>query len=350
MQSQEYKSTSLFDIAEEHAEHPCPFVWIMPIPDAPYLNEDKLHSGTLQTIWPLLGVSTPCLKTFKTRNFAVTLSHLIVYKKNKPNIAKAVLKLNNPRLETADPTVQDPPNLHFKLVGYKHEYELLASTKESYETWLESLKKVVIQTDISRHYSFGKLIGKGNFAKVHIAKYKKTEVTYAIKTIEKAKMLDNLKNLTSLQKEIEILRKLNHKYIIKLYEVYENDLYVHLVIEYLIGGELFKLLQAKKHYCEKDAAMAIKCVLEALLYMHERGVIHRDLKPENLILASNDTHLKIADFGLATISQPGQLETLRCGSVGYVAPEILNNQGYNTQADIFSAGIILYILYGVGRF
>ena len=90
----------------------------------------------------------------------------------------------------------------------------------------------------------------------------------------------------------------------------------------------------------------MKNMLEALSYMHENNVVHRDLKPENLILAhkDNDQDLRIADFGLASIIQDGELLKLRCGSPGYVAPELLDDIGYGKKADIFSAGVILYVL------
>ena len=88
-------------------------------------------------------------------------------------------------------------------------------------------------------------------------------------------------------------------------------------------------------------------LLGALNYLHLKGIVHRDLKPENLILAEkdNDYNLKIADFGLASYISIGEKLSLRCGSPGYVAPELLEDKGYNAQADIFSAGVILYVMY-----
>ena len=177
---------------------------------------------------------------------------------------------------------------------------------------------------------------------------------YAIKTIDKAKILADPQLQLNLVQEISIMRRLDHKYIMKLYDVYEDIAHVFLVLEYLGGGELFQRLQTHGLYSEGDAALAMACIFEALAYCHERGIIHRDLKPENLLLAymvlglrrapESPCVLKIADFGLATTSQTHILETQRCGSVGYVAPEVLNNEGYDTRADVFSAGIILYIL------
>lgn len=146
--------------------------------------------------------------------------------------------------------------------------------------------------------------------------------------------------------EIDILRKLRHPYIIRLYEIYESPKYIHLVTAYLDGGELFERIKSKQVYQESIAIQVMRNMLEALKYMHERKVVHRDLKPENLILASkeNDYDLRIADFGLATFMQGDELLKLRCGSPGYVAPELLQDEGYDLAADIFSTGIILYVL------
>ena len=106
-----------------------------------------------------------------------------------------------------------------------------------------------------------------------------------LKRIEKAKILENSRTIRSMYNEIVIMRKLCHKNVIRMYEVYENESYIHLVLEYLKGGELFQKLQNKGTYSEKDASVVIKCLLEALNYCHSINIIHRDLKPENLIFA-----------------------------------------------------------------
>ena len=118
------------------------------------------------------------------------------------------------------------------------------------------------------------------------------------------------------------------------------------MLSYLDGGELFERIKSKQAYQEKTAIAVTRNMLEALDYMHKHKVVHRDLKPENLILAykDNDYDLRIADFGLASFVNDGELLKLRCGSPGYVAPEILEDIGYNEKADIFSAGVILYVL------
>jgi serine/threonine protein kinase len=197
-------------------------------------------------------------------------------------VPKEVLKLKNSRIEKVEDRAR---NLYgFNLTGFKGTCELFTKQAFEQEDWVEKLRKVCISFNLCYRYSLEKLLGKGHFAKVHRAIRKRDGKAFAIKTIEKVKLLENPRNLQTLEREIGILRRLNHQYIIKLYEVYENELYIHIVLEYLQGGELFQQLQSRGIYSEADAALVFKCVLEALEYVHSRNVIHRDLKPENLIL------------------------------------------------------------------
>ncbi len=128
--------------------------------------------------------------------------------------------------------------------------------------------------------------------------------------------------------EIDVLRKMNHPNVIELYEVYESSKYINLLLPYLEGGELFERIKAKGLYKESDAVKVMRSFISALKYLSENQVVHRDLKPENLILATkgDDHDIKIADFGLASfLTEEEKLLYLRCGSPGYVAPELLND-------------------------
>lgn len=146
--------------------------------------------------------------------------------------------------------------------------------------------------------------------------------------------------------EIDVLRALDHDNVIVLYETYETTKYIHLVLPYLEGGELFEKIKSKGLYRESDARPVMRNFISALEYLHSKNIVHRDLKPENLLLASkeNTWDLKIADFGLATILTEGVKLSLRCGSPGYVAPELLQEKGYDCSADMFSVGVIFYII------
>jgi len=140
---------------------------------------------------------------------------------------------------------------------------------------------------------------------------------------------------------------MDHRNVIKLYEVYETTKYIHLLLPYLEGGELFERIKSKGLYKESDAVNVMRNFLSALDYLHSKRVVHRDLKPENLILAykGDDCDLRIADFGLASfLTDDDPLLYLRCGSPGYVAPELLEDKGYNCAADVFSAGVIFYVM------
>ena len=142
------------------------------------------------------------------------------------------------------------------------------------------------------------------------------------------------------------MRILDHPNIITLYEIYEGDYHIYLVCELLKGGELFERIIKNGHYSEKDACLIIAQLLNALEYIHMKGVMHRDIKPENLILKNEEGFdVKLADFGLADFVNRKNLFYKRCGTPGYVAPEILNDEDYDTKVDIFSTGVILYIMY-----
>jgi len=186
-----------------------------------------------------------------------------------------------------------PCRCGFRLIGYKGAHDFYCKDEATLNDWMLKLHKVCILFNFSSRYSFGKLLGKGSFARVHFAERKKDGAKFAVKSIEKTKVLTDSRSMDSMLAELAVLRRVNHPNIIKLFEIYENDVYVHMVIEYLEGGELFQCLKTKGLYSEKDAALAIKRVLEALKYCHALNIVHRDLKPENLILSYSQQNLYI---------------------------------------------------------
>ncbi|KPP69201.1 calcium/calmodulin-dependent protein kinase type IV-like [Scleropages formosus] len=146
--------------------------------------------------------------------------------------------------------------------------------------------------------------------------------------------------------EIGVLLRLSHPNIIKLKEIFETPTEINLVLELVTGGELFDRIVEKGYYSERDAADAVKQILEAVAYLHENGVVHRDLKPENLLYATSapDAPLKIADFGLSKIVDDQVTMKTVCGTPGYCAPEILRGCAYGPEVDMWSVGVITYIL------
>eukprot|EP00102_Acyrthosiphon_pisum_P019292 XP_016656502.1 PREDICTED: calcium/calmodulin-dependent protein kinase type 1 isoform X2 [Acyrthosiphon pisum] len=165
---------------------------------------------------------------------------------------------------------------------------------------------------------------------------------YAVKIIDK-KALKGKED--SLDNEIKVLRRLTHPNIVQLLETFEDKSKVYLIMELVTGGELFDRIVQKGSYTEKDAAHLIRQVLGAVDYMHEQGVVHRDLKPENLLYYStdDDSKIMISDFGLSKIEDSGVMATA-CGTPGYVAPEVLAQKPYGKAVDVWSIGVISYIL------
>ncbi len=175
----------------------------------------------------------------------------------------------------------------FWLDGYQGSAAFYCETRAERKNWIHYLRKVCTLKAIMSKYDLNphsKLLGKGSFAQVHQTARKKDGKQFAVKTVKKERLLENDRNMRCFFKEIDILRRLNHPNIIKFYELYESELYIHVVLEYLPGGDVLLHLQNKGVYSEKDASLVTRRILEALDYCHSRGIIHRDLKPENLII------------------------------------------------------------------
>lgn len=197
---------------------------------------------------------------------------------------------------------------------------------------------------IAKFYTFGPKIGSGSFATVFAGRRRADNMEVAIKAID-----EKSKNFAKedLEVEVSVLLRVHHPNIIKLYEVFESKDFFYMILEKVDGGELFDHIIARGHYSERSAAVIMQQVLSGIAHLHEHGVVHRDLKPENLLYDSStgeDIIIKIADFGLSAIVKQDELLDVACGSPGYVAPEILKRETYNSAVDLWSAGVILYIL------
>jgi len=191
-------------------------------------------------------------------------------------------------------------------------------------------------------YTIGEEIGRGGFSIVKRGTSKETKEPVAIKIIEKK--TPGEEELQLLHREIDIMRKLHHQHIIALYDVFEDEERIYLILELVTGGELFDQIVSRGVYSERDAAAVISQILEAVAYMHQNGIAHRDLKPENLLCGGPDgRQIKVTDFGLSKDFGKGNLRT-SCGTPDYVAPEVLKGQTYDNSVDIWSIGVICYIL------
>lgn len=191
----------------------------------------------------------------------------------------------------------------------------------------------------------GRLLGQGTFAKVYHARNIRTGQSVAIKVIDKEKVL-RVGLMNQIKREISVMKLVRHPNIVHLYEVMATKTKIYFVMEYCKGGELFNKV-ARGRLKEDVARKYFQQLINAVDFCHSRGVYHRDLKPENLLL-DDDENLKISDFGLSALveskHQDGLLHTT-CGTPAYVAPEVINRRGYDgTKADIWSCGVVLYVL------
>ncbi|XP_061574837.1 MAP/microtubule affinity-regulating kinase 4 isoform X2 [Cololabis saira] len=192
------------------------------------------------------------------------------------------------------------------------------------------------------NYRLLKTIGKGNFAKVKLARHILTGREVAIKIIDKLQL-----NPTSLQKlfrEVRIMKTLHHPNIVQLFEVIETEKTLYLVMEYASGGEVFDYLVAHGRMKEKEARAKFRQIVSAVHYCHQKNIVHRDLKAENLLLDA-DSNIKIADFGFSNeFTEGSKLDTF-CGSPPYAAPELFQGKKYDgPEVDVWSLGVILYTL------
>ncbi|KAL5731388.1 Calcium-dependent protein kinase 29 [Ranunculus cassubicifolius] len=199
--------------------------------------------------------------------------------------------------------------------------------------------------DLSSTYVLDKELGRGQFGVTYLCTERGTKLKYACKTISKRK-LANKKDIEDVRREVLILQHLTGQpNIVEFKGAYEDKQSVHLVMELCSGGELFDRITAKGSYTEKGAATIFRQIVNVVHVCHFMGVMHRDLKPENFLLVdrSEESPLKATDFGLSVFIEEGKVYREIVGSAYYVAPEVLG-RSYGKEIDIWSAGVILYIL------
>lgn len=199
--------------------------------------------------------------------------------------------------------------------------------------------------DISSRYQLGRELGRGEFGVTYLCTELETNDQYACKSISKKKLRTQV-DIEDVRREVEIMRHLpTHPNIVTLKDTYEDDMAVHLVMELCEGGELFDRIVARGHYTERAAAVVTKTIVEVVQMCHKHGVMHRDLKPENFLFANKKemAPLKAIDFGLSVFFTPGERFNEIVGSPYYMAPEVLK-RNYGPEVDVWSAGVILYIL------
>uniref|UniRef100_A0AAZ3P2Y5 Protein kinase domain-containing protein n=1 Tax=Oncorhynchus tshawytscha TaxID=74940 RepID=A0AAZ3P2Y5_ONCTS len=211
------------------------------------------------------------------------------------------------------------------------------------------------EADLQQICSFGRKLGQGSFGVVCEATHNETRKKWAIKKVNKEKAGSS--GVKLLEREVSILKRVNHAHIIHLEEVFETQKRMYLVTELCEGGELKELLQKNTRFTEEETRHIINSLAEAIVYLHKKDIVHRDLKLENILVKSyhhgvdNDMiNIKVTDFGLSVkkggVGSENMLKAT-CGTPIYMAPEVISAHEYSQQCDVWSIGVIMYMLKAI---
>lgn len=237
-----------------------------------------------------------------------------------------------------------PEKRHLRRYRRRNERTFYASSAADRAKWLAALHTATTLCLISDEFTIGKELGNGRFSTVKLCTHKTTGEHSAVKIIDKRVLKPDEKEF--LRTEIAVLKVIDHPYLVKLEGLFETKHHIRIVCELLAGGELYdRVMEEPEHkLTEHNCSRCLIPLLEAVAYLHSKCIAHRDLKPENILCGDILEEIKIADFGLSKTVAPTAKLIRCCGTLSYVAPEVLEGQGYGVQCDMWSVGVIMYQL------
>jgi tRNA A-37 threonylcarbamoyl transferase component Bud32 len=278
--------------------------------------------------------------------FKLVGKDLFYFKNKNQDIHKGMHNLSGVFINEEEPKEINGKKYYCFSVTYPKKSRIYYVEKENeYKIWIEKLKIATGYTNLTDIYDIKQKLGNGKFGLIKLGINKKTNKKVAIKIMSKSNMKDD--DLELVRTEIEILKICQHPNIIQLYDVFENVNYFYIIMEYCEGGDLFSYLEKRNFRLpEKKAAEFMHKMCAAVYYIHSYGIAHRDLKPENVLMTSNDDNadLRILDFGLSKIIGPNEKTREPYGTLSYVAPEVLLDIPYGKEVDLFSLGVITYLM------
>jgi len=255
------------------------------------------------------------------------------------NLSGCFFKENNPE------KINDKIYYCFTIIFPKKERKYYVGSQEIYDNFVNSLKNSFGYLNFFDYYEMLDNLGEGIFGSVKLGVEKKTNQRVAIKIIKKSKAKES--DIELVRNEIDIMKLCYHPNVVHLLDHFENGEYIFIVMEYIKGGCLTDYLKKNEFdFSEKRAAEIIYQLAKGLKYLHKYGIIHRDLKPDNIMLteASDKGNVKIMDFGLSKILGKKEKSTDGFGTLTFVSPEVLVRKPYNKEVDIWSLGVILYLM------
>lgn len=292
------------------------------------------------------------ISTGKERKFYMHFfelhDHLIFCKKAAHSEDElAFMDIRNSFLKlTSGTIINGEPHFGIKFIKKRAYEELFTTNEVAANEWFEVLKRFCVLTRFRINYETIKVLGKGNFAKVFLVQRKSDKRQFAVKVFSKSLILGDEGERKCLLYEIKMMREVNFYRVIKLAELYEGENYIYCLCELYPGTDLLNAIIKKGSQPEAKALTIILQILEALNYMHSKKIMHRDIKPENIIFKGTQDNIDIGivDLGFASFEDDYRKLFVRCGTPGYVAPEILNDKEYDCKVDIFSVGVIFYMM------
>ena len=242
-------------------------------------------------------------------------------------------------------TIEDKTFFTFSILYPQKARTYYIEDEKEYKEWLNKLHLSIDYKNLLDLYDIKEKSGKGKFGLVKHAIHKQSGKEVAIKIMAKKNM--STADLELAKTEIDILKICNHPNIIKLYDVFDTPEYIYIIMEYCSGKDLFSYIEKRNYKLpEPRAANIIHKLSMAIFYIHSYGIIHRDLKPENILMTDNtdNADIRLLDFGLSKIVGPGEKCTEPYGTLSFVAPEVLKGKPYDKSVDLWSIGIIAYLL------
>eukprot|EP00177_Eucheuma_denticulatum_P006862 GFKZ01012495.1.p1 GENE.GFKZ01012495.1~~GFKZ01012495.1.p1 ORF type:complete len:417 (+),score=80.62 GFKZ01012495.1:234-1484(+) len=271
----------------------------------------------------------------KTRFLKLRGSNLKCYRREEDVVVEWEMALQHAQVTA------HPGRLEIVIAYFDRTEEFAADDAETFEQWYWALK-AASEKKIKDYYALVRTIGQGHFGKVLLAKDRFTKEKFAVKVIKKDST--ELRSQTLIQRELDILRVVNHENIVRLYDLFDVQDRLYFVLEFMAGGALYEVLSSNEMvFSEERASHIIKDILQGLAYLHEKGIVHRDVKPENILTTGKTWPFtsKLADFGLSNFLNKGALES-KVGTPYFCAREVVTNESYGSKADLWSLGVVAY--------
>ena len=315
--------------------------------DAEKINTDKVNKEPLNKLSGICYSYKEKSNTFKKYYYILAGDFLFIYKKKESKEHYLFHMLFGCLVQDLDETKEYEDNTYygFSMILGESSITYYYDNKEEHDTIFKAVSKITGYRDFNDFYSLSKKIGKGKFGNVYKGIHKQTKREVAIKILNRLNL--NYFEAGLVMNEVEIAQLCKHPNIAPIYDYFVDYESIYIVMGLVDGPDLFNYLQMRNFkISERRARRIAKRIVYTLHYLRMYGIVHRDLKPENILMTKNTStaDIKLIDFGLAKILGPNEFCTEPFGTIGYVAPEVLLGKPYSFEADLWSLGVITYLM------